>query len=642
MNKNQIGDEADFAAARSDGIDQPAGAAHRSAGEKSPDFVVDVRDCEVAPIRNQVPVEKDANRKNTPLRCGGLAPASCLADFFTDKKLIELICAERMKLASRRHEEEFFSSMLAGQAARTIPADGVPILPGRKTWPHYRPYEGQRNRSRKPPYLRGLIDATIRQRKKNPDLAWNKNLEAKITEIKSRVFGADFSFAEPTIWPKLKEGHDYRATASFSGEDKIIGSLTAQYFRQQLDPSLLDCCLAFRSRKQGDPRTRAMERIDEFRRRHKNTPIYVAEADIRGCYDTNCHDTVWEQLEALAKAGNIALDPNALAVFRAYLDVYSFPHNVLGAEQELRDKKGPRARFPWPLDQLREFHDDPLTARIGIPQGGALSCVIVNILLHRADIAVEQFRLEGNDLLYLRFCDDVIFLSPSREVTARAFEIYLGELRRLKLPVYPPVSLPVYRGKERKTWREAKSKAPRIWGPDIDAGEIPVIGFLGYEMWRDGVLRIRRSSIEKQKQKVTAIVGQAVRHLDEAVATGSKQALRVSVRSLVTKVVGKVIATAVGRVTIGQEGTGPLPRTFASGFRFLVGRKFSLKQLRELDHHRERNIRRLRRRAAKVPPQKVKGNKKRVRIPRFFGRPYSYLAQFFFPAKRRRRNHRSK
>ncbi len=144
--------------------------------------------------------------------------------------------------------------------------------------------------------------------------------------------------------------------------------------------------------------------------------------------------------------GNTVLDPRALAVFRAYLDVYSFPCNVHGAEQELRDKRGPRACFPWPLDELRNFHDDPLTARIGIPQGGALSCVILNVLLHRADVSVEQFRVEGNDLLYLRFCDDVIFLSPSREVTARALEIYCEQLALLKLPVYSPKSLPVYRG----------------------------------------------------------------------------------------------------------------------------------------------------------------------------------------------------
>lgn len=637
MNKNQTEDKADFAAERSDGTDQTAGAAHRSAGEKSPDFVVDVRDWEVAPIRNQVPVEKDANRKNTPLRCGGLAPASFLSDFFSDRNLIEQICVDRLKLATRRHEEEFFSSMLAGQAAHAIPASGDPLLPGRREWRHYRPYEDQRNSS-KQANLCALINATLKLRKKNPHLAWNKNLEAKITAIRNRVFGADFSFAVPTIRPKLKKGQDYRATASFSDDDKIIDSCTAQYFREQIDSALLDCCLAFRLRKHGDPRMRSMKRIDEFRQRHNGGTIYVAEADIRGCYDTIDHDTVREQLEAFATTEKIALDPKALAVFDAFLDVYSFPRNVLGVEQELRDKKGARARFPWPLDELREFHTDPLTSRIGIPQGGALSCVIVNVLLHSADLALEQFRLEGNDVLFLRFCDDVIFLSPSREITARAFEIYLEQLRSLKLPVYPPVCLPKYRGKERKTCREEKSKMPFAWGDNIAAGEIPVIGFLGYEMWRDGFVRIRRSSIEKQKQKVTAVVGQAVRHLDEVIATGSKQALRVSVRSYVTKVVGKVIATAVGRVTIGKEGTGPQPRTFASGFRFLVGRKFPLKQFRELDRHRERQHRRLLRRVKLVPDQEVKAPTRKKRVPRFFGRPFSYLGQFSFPGKKRHRN----
>lgn len=640
MNKNRKEDKADFAAERSEET-ETAGIVHRSADGKSSDFVVEVRDCEVAPIR-KAPVEKDT-KQNAPLRCGGLSPASSLADFFSDVKLIEQICAERIKLAARRHEKEFFPSMLVGQVARAIPpADEVPLLPGRKTWSHYRPYAGQRNRGGKPSNLCALIDATLRLRKRNPNRVWNKNLETKLSAIRNRVFGDHFCFAEPAIRPKLKKSHDYRATASFSADDKIIDSCTAEYFRQQIDSALLDCCLAFRLRKHGDPRSRAMKRIDEFRQRYNNGTIYVAEADVRGCYDTINHDTVREQLEALATTENIALDPKALAVFDAFLDVYSFPRNVMGVEQELRDKKGARARFPWPPDELREFHTDPLTSRIGIPQGGALSCVIVNVLLHRADLALEQFRLEGNDLLYPRFCDDVIILSPSRDITARAFEIYLEQLRLLKLPVHSPTSLRIYRGEGRKIYRKAKSKEPFAWGDNTAAGEIPVIGFLDYEMWRDGTVRIRLSSIGKQKQKVTAIVGQAVRHLDEVIATGSKQALRVSVRSYVTKVVGKVIATAVGRVTIGKEGTGPLPRTFASGFRFLVGRKFPLKQLRELDRHRERNIRRLRRRAAKVPPQTVNRNKKRVRIPRFFGRPYSYLAQFFSPQNRRRRKQRKK
>ena len=39
---------------------------------------------------------------------------------------------------------------------------------------------------------------------------------------------------------------------------------------------------------------------------------------------------------------------------------------------------------------------------------------------------------------------------------------------------------------------------------------------------------------------------------------------------------------------------------FDSGFRFLMGKKFPLRMFRELDWHRERNIRRLKRRAILV------------------------------------------
>jgi hypothetical protein len=645
MENKQTGDEADFAAQRSVWTDQPAGAAHRRADENSSDFVVDVRDREIAPSRHMVPVEKDKRARTTPLRGGGPSPATSLADFFVDKKIIKRICVNRIKMAARRHESEFLTSMLASQSASEFPVveTSLPLLPGRKQWRHYRPYKNQRGQITKSLDFLSLVNGTIRLRKKHPNLAWNKNLEAKIKAIRSRVFEADFSFLQPTIRPKLKKDHAYRAIALFCEDDKIIISLTAKYFQKQLDFLLPNSCLAFRMQNR-DPRMLALRHIDEFRQRHRAGTIYVANADMMSCFNTISHRVAYGQLETLIKAANITLDPKALEVLRAYLDVYSFPHNVLSAEQELRDKKGPLAFFPWPLDQLHKFHDDPMSANIGIPQGGALSLVIANVMLYAADIVVEHFRLQGNDLLYFRFIDDVIFLSPSREITAHAFRIFQEQLRLLKLPVHAPTNLPPYRAEGRKIYREVKSRAPFAWGNNIDAGEIPVLSFLGYEMFRDGFVRIRRSSIEKHKNKITAIVGQAVRPLNEAIQTGSKQALRVSVRSYVTKTHGKVIASAVGRVKLAKEIAGPLPRSFAAGFRFLVGKRFPLKLFRELDRHRERNIRRLKRVAAKVSPQEIKGKKKmlRVRIPRFFGRPYSYLAQFYFPKKRLRRNNLSK
>ena len=628
MNKRKE-NETDFPEERPDGAVMPEGAAHRSADDKSKDFVVEVCDRITAPSR-QVPVEKDAQRTYTPLRCGGLA------GFFGDKNIIEQLCARRMKLASRRHEKEFFTSMLEGAVVPTSGTDEAPLLPGRKQWRHYRPYESQRH-GRSQPNLQALMDATLRLRKMNPDLVWNKNLKAKIAALTSRVFGPCFAFAPPKILPQPKRCNEYRAIAAFQDDDKLIGSLTAQYFRQQFDPLFLDCSLAFRLRSHEDPRMRAMERIDELRQRHEGAPIYVAEADIMGFFDTVDHGVAWERLEALADAGNIALDPKALAVLRAYLDGYSFPSNVLGTADQLRSKMGADAHFAWPLDQLRALlHKDPLASRVGIPQGGALSHVIANVMLHFADAAVERFRLEGHDLLYFRFCDDVIFLSSSREVTARAFEIYLDQLRLLKLPVYPPVKIARYCGEAKPEYWAAKSKATFAWGTSIEAGEIPWIGFLGYELRRNGLLRIRRSSIDKQKDKITAIVGHAVRHLDHAIEKGSSRFFRVSLRSFVNRVVGKVIATSVGRMTIGTEVAGPCSRTFASGFRFLVGKWFPLKMFRELDRHRERNIRRLKRRAGKVPAPKMKSHGRKVRVPKFFGRPFSYLAQFYSRNKHRR------
>lgn len=545
MKENRTEEIPSFPEERLDGALLPRGAAHRSADEKPKDFVVEVCDRRTAPSR-QVPVEKDATRTYTPLRCGGLA------DFFGDKSVIEQLCTQRVKLASRRHEKQFFSSMLEGEEVATTAMGEAPLLPGRKLWRHYRPYENQRN-GRSQPNLQALIAATHRLRKRFPTLAWNKNLEAKIESLTSRVFGPDFAFGVPMIQPLLKSNIAYRPIAAFGADDKLICSLTAKYFQQQFDHLFLDCSLAFRLLNNGDPRMHAMERIDELRKRDEGVPIYVAEADIMGFFDTVDHGIVSERLDALAAIGNISIDPKALTVFRAYLAVYSFPNNVLGAADELRSKMGADGQFAWPLDQLRIFHKDPLASRIGIPQGGALSHFIANVMLHFADAAVERFRLQGHDLLYFRFCDDVIFLSSSRDVTARAFEIYLEQLRLLKLLVHPPIKkVARYYGKAKPEYWATKSKATFAWGTNIEAGEIPWIGFLGYELRRDGLPRIRRSSINKQKDKITAIMGSAVRHLGRTVEKGSGHSLRVSLRSFVNRV--------CGRVLVGIRNSGGCPQ----------------------------------------------------------------------------------
>src|SRR5205085_613777 len=124
---------------------------------------------------------------------------------------------------------------------------------------------------------------------------------------------------------------------------------------------------------------------------------------------------------------------------------YSFPRSVLGeAEPRLKLEK-PDGYFPWPTEALARYQSDPKSRNIGVPQGGAVSCVISNLVLDLADKRIAAVKEQlGGDATYLRFCDDMILLSSSKSACRTAFETYLRTLEDLKLPYHPPHKVTFY------------------------------------------------------------------------------------------------------------------------------------------------------------------------------------------------------
>src|SRR5205085_4021107 len=103
-------------------------------------------------------------------------------------------------------------------------------------------------------------------------------------------------------------------------------------------------------------------------------------------------------------------------------------------------------------------------------------------------ITAIQEKNEGK-LLYLRYCDDMILISPDRAVCVAAFAAYRRALERLLLPAHPPESVLKY---SRAFW-EGKSKHPYRWSQS----GAPWVQFVGYQVRYDGVVRIRQKSIRK-------------------------------------------------------------------------------------------------------------------------------------------------
>lgn len=135
--------------------------------------------------------------------------------------------------------------------------------------------------------------------------------------------------------------------------------------------------------------------------------------------------------------GSFTVSPRAVAIFDAYIESYAFSTSVLGKAQRELKKKDPEGNFKWPKEELESLYGRRQLPGIGVPQGGSLSCLIANAVLHEADKRIERVREEtGAEILYMRYRDDMVILSPQRAACARAFKAYTECLAELLLPAH--------------------------------------------------------------------------------------------------------------------------------------------------------------------------------------------------------------
>jgi hypothetical protein len=283
---------------------------------------------------------------------------------------------------------------------------------------------------------------------------------------------------------------------------------------------------------------------------------------------------------------------------------------------------------PWPDAELRGLGVDVARDRIGIPQGGALSCFLANAILDQADWAVEHAvsatKAADNDALYLRYCDDIICLATSRDQCQRMLNAYTSLLIALKLPAHDLLLFdrPYERSRERRRpsrerakggfW-SGKSKAPYRWSSPGDPGAVPWCAFVGYHVRYDGALRLRPSSVRKEIEKHNFILGQVQRFIRRKGQSRSKSQIVYRVRQ-------RLRSIAVGTGSVG----GPVPPAFSwtQGFRLLAKHHSLTGQLRNLDRHRVACVAALRLRLKRKGTST--GSKKIAKVLRFEGFPFSY------------------
>jgi retron-type reverse transcriptase len=540
-------------------------------------------------------------------------------DYFSDKNIIKLLIKERIKRAQYRSEfhtlaniSEKYTKNIKKQNA--VDEELTPLFPPRRKWLKLNQKERCRSnrkcnkdqcsfsckeRQAINSFDRNILslNKTIRHYKnKKKDDPTIIALKYYCEEIRELVFNQDFRFTEPKIIPIEKSPGEgvYRPIAQYLLKDKIIISLTNKYFTAIFDPFFYSKSYAFRLSTPDNQMNhhRAFEEILKFNKTHKEKDIWVSECDIKKFYDTVNHKIIKKQFTKLKKrvANNENLSTyysiEAERIFYSFLHSYTFNHSVepLNRDDDYWISKfidiSKKHKFGWiEKTVLRKYYITPKFSKIGIPQGGALSGLIANIVLDSADKTVIKKNQDNSSDLYVRFCDDIIILNRNKKKNRSVYNSYYKVLKKLKLFPHKPEGSNIYN----KNFWGKKTKLNYLWSYYRDQIGIPWVGFVGYEIKRDCSVRVRKKSIKKEmiKQK------EWIEKIKTAVSNGRDDLIYFQVKETAIQ---KLIGMSVGRPKVHNYIKIEHDMCWINGFQLLNNNKFSRFQLKQLDHSRNKNI----------------------------------------------------
>lgn len=436
-----------------------------------------------------------------------------LHDSFSFLSIVKVLATLRAKDAVLRHRGEFaqrfFEEKLAESCCHGWSEALKCLLPPRRQWS--RPRQRQRG-GIGTPKDRILRDSIYRKVQgiyaagELDSVEWGRRLQSFVKEVQQRIGAAGLTFQAPVLWIRKKSRSDKgRCISSYENlSDYVILALTNKYLSSQIDPTFSKDSYAFRTSVK-QTYNRAMSHLVSFRR-HVPGSLYVVNCDLQKLFDVIDHAVLIELLGKRIERLNI--DPTALAVVRAYLNSYSYKvvEEKFGGTNETNDIK---IDIPdW--GQVRALHGNGQldTSQFGIPQGGALSGLLANLVLDEVDQAI--LRLGDKDLFYARYCDDIIIVHPNKDKCNSALDICLGRLCELKLPIHRITKNPQY-GEE---FYRQKSKGPYEWNaPCLHSSAIPWVPFVGYNIRFDGNVRIRKETICRHIDSLNAEFIDFLRHL---------------------------------------------------------------------------------------------------------------------------------
>ena len=527
------------------------------------------------------------------------------------------------------------------------------MFPPRRKWVHLG-NEKRKNLSQLDKNELNLLYTVIRERKKDDEHPeWYVRLNERIEKIIKAALNSDCLFAKPTvavIEKKRKEEDRYiecRPICLFKTlDERVYASLYNRIYTHLFDPFFYENSIAFRVPHKGDPQMlhlKAVKKIKDFRKAHVGD-LWVAECDMKKFYDTLDHDVIkkrfnqmlrWSKQKGLINIMEARILKN---VIYSYVNCFNFYHDVFIYNSKpkhpiwrnIKKCRDYKKEIKWILPDIEKLRTDGewpyRTAnheqyQLGVPQGGALSGVIANVMMHFTDMKLSHWWCGNKDFLYLRFCDDMIMIGTEQAAVTEAFEKYGECIEKDHLYKHQPET---FIGKKMSAFWDGKTREPYKWGaPAKDV--MPWITFVGYDVNWEGDTRIRKSSLKKEikKQYEKRI---EIEHLLDKDKGRNPQWTR---QYIINSVQKRLVGMSVGRVQLWNYQNFDNYYSWAKAFTELTDNKWSRWQLRQLDKHRNLMMKRLGKFMLDLKYDFVKPSDKRERDEAlwYYGRPFSYHGQ---------------
>ena len=543
-------------------------------------------------------------------------------EFVTDEKIITLLCKEKCKRIRR--------AKITGQ--QNIDEELKKIMPPRSEWLRvnkskrfiYNLADNSKQQiSRSILQLKSLLYTIRKHTEIYSDKPYIKNLNNYIAHIKGICNGTvDFSFSKPAIIPKLKEETEheliYRPISKYDSlDDKVMLNLTNQYLSMLFDRYFHEEILSYRikriykaERKITDQHD-AIKTIKKYLEDNKEKDIYVAECDIRKFFDILNHNIIKKEFSELINNFTDIDTQQITRLFYSYVDSYSYISDVSNKNSDkdywnkyrINPRKYHKTRkFDWVSEEIFKQNDiytkeewDNECKQIGTPQGGAISLLISNIVLNSVDKVIVA-DLDPNRL-FVRYGDDILLMHTDKNKCEELISKYKNSLSNHKLIFHPfkPVSDFKYDEKITKEYWNNKSKSVFRWGKGVgDAAQW--IGFVGYEISREGDVRIRKSTLSGQYSKIN----RAYHYIRRLKEPDRKSIMRF----------GELVAEKLDFFNYKYIKS----KLFSESFRELTINRYSLTQIKSLDRYRNRKFWKLRKQIKKAGLSRGF----------FLGKPFSY------------------